>query len=261
LETPLRVALLAGGLGTRLSEETEVTPKPMVEIGGRPMLWHIMKGYAVHGLDHFVVALGYKGEAIKKFFLDYPNLSAASLTIDTHSGKVLVDRSAHDRWRVDLVETGALTNTGGRVARLAEWLPDDDFCLTYGDGVCDVDIRRVIDFHRSHGRLVTITAVRPPARFGELLLSGEAVRAFVEKPLVGEGWVNGGFMVLNRAVLSHVEGDDSSLEGDVLTALAAEGEVMAFRHDGFWQCMDTLRDVRQMRQLWAEQNAPWKTWV
>ena len=256
----MRVALLAGGLGTRLSEETEITPKPMIEIGGKPILWHIMKGYAAQGFTHFVVALGYKGEVAKKFFIDYPRLSAASLTVETHSGDIHVDRSSHDDWRVDLVDTGEATNTGGRVGRLADFLPDDDFCLTYGDGVCDVDLQKLVAFHQSQGRLATMTVVRPPARFGELVLEGDEVRAFAEKPRGGDAWINGGFMVLKRSVLESLKGDECNLEADVLEVLAAEGQLAAFRHEGFWQCMDTLRDVRHLRALWQEGAAPWKTW-
>lgn len=257
----MRVALLAGGLGTRLSEETEITPKPMIEIGGQPMLWHIMKGYAAQGFNHFVIALGYKGEVVKKYFIDYPLLSASSLTVETHSGEIHVDRSSHDDWRVELIDTGEQTNTGGRVGRLGDFLPDQDFCLTYGDGVCDVDIKKLVEFHRGHGRLATMTVVRPPARFGELVLDGDDVRAFAEKPRGGMGWINGGFMVLNRAVLERLKDDDTSLEADLFEQLAAEGELTAYRHDGFWQCMDTLRDVRLLRSMWQGGQAPWKTWA
>ena len=256
----MRVALLAGGLGTRLSEETEVTAKPMIEIGGKPILWHIMKGYAAHGFTHFVIALGYKGESVKSFFIDYPRLSAASMSIETRSGQVTVDRSSHDDWRVDLVDTGELTNTGGRVGRLADHLPDETFCLTYGDGVCNVDPRRVVEFHQAHGRLATMTAVRPPARFGELVLEDDAVRAFAEKPRGGDAWINGGFMVFQRRVLEMLADDGTSLESDVLERLAADDQLRAYRHDGFWQCMDTLRDVRHLRALWQQGDAPWRTW-
>jgi glucose-1-phosphate cytidylyltransferase len=257
----MRVVLLAGGFGTRLSEETEETPKPMIEIGGRPILWHIMKGYAKHGLRHFVVALGYKGESVKRFFLDYPQLSATSLSIDIHAGEAQVNRSTRDDWHVDLVDTGMMTDTGSRVGRLRDWLVADDlFCLTYGDGVSDVDVGELVRFHRGHGRAATLTAVRPPARFGELGLDGDEVCEFAEKPS-GEGsWINGGFMVLNRSVLERLQGDNINLERDLLSGLAREGQLMAFRHKGFWQCMDTLRDVRYLRQLWSQGNAPWKTW-
>jgi glucose-1-phosphate cytidylyltransferase len=257
----VRVVLLAGGLGTRLSEETEITPKPMIEIGGKPILWHIMKGYSAQGFSHFAIALGYKGEVVKKFFIDYALLSATSLTVETHSGEIHVDRSSQEDWRVDLVDTGELTSTGGRVGRLSDFLPDEDFCLTYGDGVCDVDVQKLVDFHRDHGRLATITVVRPPARFGELNLDGDEVHAFAEKPGGGDGWINGGFMVFKRAVLERLSHDETSLEADVLEQLSAEGELMAYRHEGFWHCMDTLRDVRLLRTMWQDGQAPWKTWA
>jgi glucose-1-phosphate cytidylyltransferase len=255
----VHVAILAGGFGTRLSEETHRIPKPMVEIGGRPILWHIMKGYSAAGFDHFVVALGYKGEAIKSFFVDYSQMTC-NLTIRTRSGEVTVHDTAEDDWTVDLVETGAETNTGGRVRRLGPWLGDGAFALTYGDGVSNVDFNAVRAFHAMHGKLATITAIRPPSRFGGLVLDGDAVGEFTEKPHIGEGWINGGFMVLERAVLDRIESDDSSFESDVLEGLAADGELMAFRHEDFWQSMDTLRDVRTLNQLWAGGDPPWKTW-
>jgi glucose-1-phosphate cytidylyltransferase len=257
----VRAVLLAGGLGTRLSEETQITPKPMIDIGGRPILWHIMKGYAVHGVRHFVVALGYRGEAIRNFFVHELALAGANVTVHTRTGDVQVDRSAHDDWVVDLVETGAATNTGGRLARLADWLPDDDFCLTYGDGVCDVDISRLIDFHHEQGRQATITAVRPPARFGGLVLDGDAVQEFTEKPQIGEGWINGGFMVFRRDVLGQLAGDGDSLERDLLEPLAEKGELAAYRHENYWQCMDTLREVRLLREQWDSGVPAWKTWA
>jgi glucose-1-phosphate cytidylyltransferase len=256
----MRVAILAGGLGTRLSEETERIPKPMVEIGGRPILWHIMKTYGAAGFDHFVVALGYRSEVVKSFYLDYRHLTS-DLTIDTSTGNVKDHDGEHDAWTVDLVETGLLTNTGGRVRRLAGWLDGPTFGLTYGDGVSDVDLQAVADFHRSHGKLATITAIRPPARFGGLVLDGGQVAEFSEKPQIGEGWVNGGFMVLDRAVLDRIDGDDASFESDVLESLAEDGELMAYRHTGFWQSMDTLRDVRTLEHLWSGGAAPWRTWA
>lgn len=257
----MRAVLLAGGLGTRLAEETQVTPKPMIEIGGRPILWHIMKGYAEHGVRHFVIALGYKGEAVRDFFVNQLSLAGTSVTVHTRSGHVDVDRTTHDDWVVDLVETGDETNTGGRLDRLAAWLPDDDFCLTYGDGVCDVDIGTLVDFHRRQGRLATITAVRPPARFGGLVIAEDAVKEFTEKPQIGEGWINGGFMVFKREVLAHFSGDDqASLERDLLEPLAEKGELSAFRHESYWQCMDTLREVRLLREQWAGGAPAWKTW-
>lgn len=258
----MRAVLLAGGLGTRLSEETELTPKPMIEIGHRPMLWHIMKGYAAQDVSHFVVALGYKGEVVKQFFTDYAQQTSKHLRVRTATGDVEANFTAVDDWVIDLVDTGANTNTGGRLARLAEWLPDSDFCLTYGDGVSNVDVRQLVAFHRHHGRMATITAVRPPARFGGLLIGADGlVTNFTEKPDRGEGWINGGFMVFRREVLAAVSGDGASLERDVLEPLAKAGELAAYQHSGFWQCMDTLRDVRMLREAWSNGAAPWKTWT
>ncbi len=255
----MRVVILAGGLGTRLSEETVRVPKPMVEIGGMPILWHIMKCYEAAAFEHFVVALGYKGDIVKRFFLDY-HLMRADLSVATKTGEVSVTRHRHEDWTIDLVETGLMTNTGGRVRRLADWLPDDQFCLTYGDGLSTVDPTELVRFHRSHGRLATITAIRPPARFGGLVLDGPVVTDFTEKPQIGEGWINGGFMVLDRSVLERIDDDDASFESDVLESLAAEGQLMAFRHEGFWQSMDTLRDVRTLQTLWDSSEAPWRSW-
>ena len=256
----MRVAILAGGLGTRLSEETDHIPKPMVEIGGRPILWHIMKTYGAAGFDHFVVALGYKSEVVKSFFLDYRHLTS-DLTIDTATGHVKDHEGEHDAWTVDLVGTGLTTNTGGRVRRLAGWLDGPVFGLTYGDGVSDVDLAAVAEFHRGHGKLATITAIRPRSRFGGLVLDDGLVTDFSEKPQIGEGWVNGGFMVLDRAVLDRIDDDDTSFEKDVLEGLAEDGELMAYCHTGFWQSMDTLRDVRTLQQLWSSGAPPWRTWT
>ena len=255
----MRVVILAGGLGTRLSEETDRRPKPMVEIGGQPILWHIMKGYAAHDTSHFVVALGYLSEVVKRYFLDYRPMTA-DLTVHTRTGDVTVHSPPIDDWTVDLVDTGAATNTGGRVRRLRDWLPDDTFCLTYGDGVSDVDVTNLVAFHRSHGRAATITAIRPPSRFGGLVLEGNDVVEFTEKPQIGEGWINGGFMVLGREVFDYIDGDDASFESDVLERLAADHQLMAFQHEGFWQSMDTLRDVRTLQGMWESGKAPWKTW-
>jgi glucose-1-phosphate cytidylyltransferase len=256
----MKVVILAGGLGTRLSEETEVRPKPMVEIGGRPMLWHILKVYAHHGFSEFCIALGYKGEFIKHYFLDYRALSS-NLTVSIRGGQTWVDDSTpQDDWKVHLVDTGVETNTGGRVKRLAPLLKDGTFMLTYGDGVANVDVKKVLAFHRSHGKLATITAVRPPSRFGGLVFEGDRIKEFQEKPQIGEGWINGGFMVLEPGVLDFLQGDATSLEADGLDALARQGQLMAYRHDDFWQCMDTLREVRVLQRLWAEGQAPWKVW-
>ena len=256
----MRVAILAGGLGTRLSEETDIRPKPMVEVGDRPIIWHIMKHYERYGFSEFCVALGYKGEMIKRFFMEYNALSG-SMTVSIEGGAVKPIDKARERWTVHLIDTGNDTNTGGRVGRLAPWLREGTFMLTYGDGVSDIDLNALMDFHRSHGKLATITAVHPPSRFGEMVFdaAGDAVR-FTEKPQMGEGWINGGFMVLEPEVLDLVQDDDTSLEGEVLEQLSEQGQLLAYRHASFWQCMDTLRDLRHLRGLWQAGNPPWVTW-
>lgn len=255
----MKVVILAGGLGTRLTEETEVKPKPIVEIGRRPILWHIMKHYAHYGFKEFFIALGYKGEVIKRYFLDYYSLNG-SMTINLYSGKVETHNKECEDWVVHLMDTGQDTNTGGRIKRLEPWLKDDTFMVTYGDGVSDVDLHDLLRFHQSHGRIATVTAVRPPARFGGLIFDGDLVANFTEKPQIGEGWINGGFLVFERAIFNYLEGDRSSLEADALERLAADHQLAAYRHDRFWQCMDTLRDVRLLESLWQEGQAPWKVW-
>jgi len=255
----MRVVVLAGGLGTRLQEETDTRPKPMVEIGGQPILWHIMKIYGSFGLSHFVVALGYKGDHIKSYFLNYRN-HASDLSVHIPTGTTSLLGAPSEDWTVDLIDTGDATNTGGRVKRLAGRLPDESFCLAYGDCLANADLEKAVAFHREHGRLVTLMAVRPPARFGWIELEGSQVVEFVEKPNVGEGWVNGGFMVLRREVLDRIDSDDQSLELDVIGPLAAEGEVMALPHTDFWHPMDTLKDVRVLRALWDQGDAPWRLW-
>jgi len=256
---PMKVVILAGGMGSRLAEETEVRPKPMVEIGERPILWHIMKHYAAAGFTEFVIALGYKGDEIKQFFVDHLALTG-DLTV--RLGDAVVERHARDRdpWTVHLVETGAETGTGGRVGRLAEWIGDETFMLTYGDGVSNVDLQALLAFHRASGKLATVTAVRPPARFGGITFGPDHTVAFAEKPQIGEGWISGGFMVLEPAMLRRIDGDKTSLEADVLEQLSREQQLVGFRHEGFWQPMDTLRDVRYLRSLWAAGKAPWQTW-
>jgi glucose-1-phosphate cytidylyltransferase len=256
---PVKVVILAGGLGSRLAEETEVRPKPMVEIGDRPILWHIMKHYAQSGFTEFVIPLGYKGDEIKRFFVDYASLTG-DLTVRLGQGLVEPHGGNHDAWTIHLIETGADTGTGGRVGKLAAWLRDEPFMLTYGDGVSNVDLNALLAFHRSAGKLATVTAVRPPARFGGLAFGLQGTVTFTEKPQVGEGWINGGFMVIEPAVLKLIRGDASSLEADVLEALSRDGQLVGFAHDGFWQPMDTLRDVRYLRALWAAGKAPWATW-
>ncbi len=256
----MKVVILAGGLGTRLSEETEARPKPMVEIGGRPILWHIMKHYAHFGLREFYLALGYKGESIKRFFVDYHSLSS-NISVSLRDGHVDVhDGAERDDWVVHLIETGLETNTGGRLARLEPYLCDGTFMLTYGDGVSDVDLGALLRFHRAHGRLATVTAVRPPSRFGGLVLDGDRIAEFEEKPQIAEGWINGGFLVLEPGFFQYLAGDGSSLEANGLEAAARNGQLMAFRHERYWQCMDTLRELRILQSLWAEQRAPWKLW-
>lgn len=255
----MKVVILAGGLGTRLAEETEITPKPLVEIGGRPILWHIMKHYAQCGFREFLIALGYKGEAIKHFFLDFFHLSG-DMTVRLSQGGVERHAAEAEDWTVHLIDTGQQTYTGGRVKRLEPWLKDETFMVTYGDGVADVDLQDLLKFHRAHGRIATVTAVRPPARFGGLIFDGDLVSQFTEKPQAGEGWINGGFLVLEPAVFRYLEGDQSSLEANALERLAADRQLAAYRHHGFWQCMDTLRDKRLLEELWQQGSAPWKVW-
>jgi glucose-1-phosphate cytidylyltransferase len=255
----MKVVILAGGLGTRLSEETERKPKPMVEIGGRPILWHILKHYAHHGFEDFYLALGYKAEVVKRYFLDYHALRR-DLTIDLADGKVEVRQGGAEDWRVHLLDTGLHTNTGGRLKALEPHLADGTFMLTYGDGVSDVDLRALLDFHRGHGLLATVTAVRPPARFGGLVLDGDRVQEFTEKPQIGEGWINGGFMVFEPGILDYLESPDDSLEIVALERAAEDGQLAAFRHDRFWRCMDTLRDLRVLEELWQGGAAPWRVW-
>lgn len=255
----MKVIILAGGLGTRLAEETDLIPKPMVEVGGRPILWHIMKHYASFGLTEFIVALGYKGEIVKRYFLDYPMLSS-SFCIRTRTGEIWRQDGPSDEWTVHLVDTGADTMTGGRIRRVRDIIGNQTFAMTYGDGVSNVNITKLLDFHQNHGKLATITAVRPPARFGGINFDGDRVASFTEKPQVGEGWINGGFFVLEPKVIDYIEGDSTFFEIEPLERLTADGQLMAFRHADFWQCMDTLRDRRLLERLWANNEAPWKTW-
>jgi glucose-1-phosphate cytidylyltransferase len=255
----VKTVILAGGLGTRLAEETEVVPKPMVEIGGRPILWHIMKHYGHHGFTSFAVALGYRGDVIKKFFIDQHSMSG-TMTIDLARGEISPHERQCDPWVVHLAETGANTNTGGRIKRLERWVGQETFLATYGDGVCNIDLGELVRFHKLHGKIATLTAVRPPARFGALVLENERVQRFSEKPQTGEGWISGGFFVFEPAIFDFIEGDASSLEADALESLAAQGQLVAFRHEGFWQCMDTLRDKRSLAGLWESGRAPWKVW-
>lgn len=255
----MKVVILAGGLGTRLAEETELRPKPMVEIGGWPILWHILKIYGSQGFREFYIALGYKGEVIKKFFLDLPKLTG-NLSVDLRSGTVTNHSAAPDDWKVHLIDTGADSLTGGRLRRLAPQLQDGTFMVTYGDGVADVDLHGLLSTHRKGRRMATVTAVRPPARFGGLVLDQERVERFTEKSQAQEGWINGGFLVFEPEIFQHLEKDSDSLEVDLLEKLAAMQQLSAWRHEGFWQCMDTLRDKRLLEAEWASGRAPWKIW-
>ncbi len=255
----MKVVILAGGMGTRLAEETATRPKPLVEIGGKPIIWHIMKGYARYGFSEFAVALGYKGEMIKRYFHDYFCMNG-SISISLADGRLKVHDSVKEDWLVHLVETGLLTNTGGRIKQLEPWLDEDTFMLTYGDGVCNVDLNRLLDFHRERGKLVTVTAVRPPARFGSLSFGdGDTVTEFVEKPLTGAGWINGGFFVVQKEALKYIK-DDVPWESEPLRQIAADGQLVAYRHDDFWQCMDTYRELKILENYWKSGAAPWKTW-
>jgi glucose-1-phosphate cytidylyltransferase len=259
----MKVAILAGGLGSRISEETEIKPKPMVEIGGRPILWHIMKHYAHHGHREFVIALGYKGEVIKRYMVEYASLHS-DLTVDLREGRVSRNGNGNgsepDDWTVDLIETGQDTATGGRIKRLAPHVGEGTFMLTWGDGVSNIDLGRLLAFHREHGKLATLTAVRPPARFGHLELDGDRIDEFSEKPQIGEGWINGAFFVLEPGVFDYVDGDATQWEREPLERLARDGQLMAYRHEDFWQCMDTIRDKKLLEELWKD-GAPWRTWT
>jgi glucose-1-phosphate cytidylyltransferase len=256
----MKVAILAGGLGSRLQEETEIKPKPMVEIGGRPMLWHIMKIYAHHGFDDFLIALGYKGDYIKRWMLEYSSIQG-DLTISLKDGQMQVLQGEREDWTVSLVDTGVATMTGGRIKRLGPYVGSETFMVTWGDGVADLDMRKLLDFHRAHGKLATVTAVRPPARFGELTLDSDGcVTTFAEKPQLTEGWINGAFFVLEPGVFDYIDDDMTQWEREPLERLAAERQLMAYRHDSFWQCMDTLRDKVLLEQLWARPKPPWKMW-
>ena len=256
----MKCVLLAGGLGTRISEETHLKPKPMVEIGGKPILWHIMKSYSSYGVNEFIICCGYKGYVIKEYFANY-FLHMSDVTFDMSKNTMEVHQRKAEPWRVTLVDTGDATLTGGRLKRVASYLRyENEFCFSYGDGVADVDIGALIAFHRLHGRLATVTAVQPPGRYGALLREGSAVRGFREKPPGDGAWINGGFFVLSPAVIPYIEGDNSSWEAGALETLANEGQLQTFEHDGFWQPMDTLREKNQLEHLWSIGKAPWKTW-
>ncbi len=256
----MKAVILAGGLGTRISEETHLKPKPMIEIGGKPMLWHIMKLYSAHGVNDFVICCGYKGYVIKEYFANY-FLHMSDVTFDMEHNRMEVHQRNAEPWRVTLVDTGEETLTGGRLRRVADYVKDEEaFCFTYGDGIANVDISALVAFHKQHGKRATVTAVQPPGRYGALDMQGSAVRGFVEKPKGDGGWINGGFFVLSPACLDYVQSDVSSWEGEPLKRLAAEDELRAFEHTGFWQPMDTLRDKNHLEALWANGAAPWKCW-
>lgn len=257
----MKVVLLAGGLGTRLSEETVLKPKPMVEVGGMPILWHIMKIYASYGYHDFAVALGYKGDVIKEFFLNY-KLHKSDMVVNLRSGELNYHNDLSEDWNVGLHDTGEASLTGGRLLRLKKlFQPGDTFMLTYGDGVANIDIEKLVAFHKAHGKIATLTAVRPPARFGSIIMDEKGVIAeFKEKPQIGEGWINGGFFVFNYEVFDYLENDQSILEREPLEGLCRDGQLLAYQHSDFWQCMDTIRDRDYLNNIWQESKAPWKNW-
>jgi len=256
----MKVVILAGGLGTRISEETHLKPKPMVEIGGKPILWHIMKTYSFYGMNEFVICCGYKGYVIKEYFANY-FLYMSDVTFDMTVNKMEVHQNNVEPWRVTLVDTGEQTMTGGRLKRVRKYLDDEDFCFTYGDGVADIDMRALVAFHRQGGRLATVTAIQPPGRYGALSTDGDIVKGFMEKPQGDGGWINGGFFVLSPKVIDYIDGDRISWESGPIEKLAADNQFTAYRHEGFWQPMDTLRDKNHLEELWVNDRAPWKVWA
>ncbi|QRM20475.1 glucose-1-phosphate cytidylyltransferase [Dechloromonas sp. TW-R-39-2] len=256
----MKAVILAGGLGTRISEESHLRPKPMIEIGGKPILWHIMKMYSSHGINEFIICLGYRGYVIKEYFANY-FLHSSDVTFDMRGNRMEVHEEHAEPWRVTLVDTGQETMTGGRLRRVRKYLDDgEDFCFTYGDGVATVDISKEIEFHRAHGRLATVTAVLPPGRYGALELTGNRVSGFREKPPGDGGWINGGFFVLSPKVIDYIDNDAMPWEQDPMNRLASEGQLEAYYHSGFWQAMDTLREKNLLEELWASGEAPWKVW-
>jgi glucose-1-phosphate cytidylyltransferase len=255
----MKVVLLAGGLGTRISEESHLKPKPMIEIGGRPILWHIMKIYSKYGLNDFVICCGYKSYVIKEYFANY-FLHLSDVTFDLKNNKMEVHHNESEPWKVTLVDTGEDTMTGGRIKRVRKYLGDEDFCLTYGDGLADIDLPKLLEFHKAHGGLATLTAAQPPGRFGALGLNGNLIESFKEKPMGDGNWINGGFFVLNPKVIDLISDDTTVWEKEPLEKLAASKQLHAFKHSGFWQPMDTLRDKNQLEDLWQKNKAPWKKW-
>ena len=256
----MKAVILAGGFGSRLSEETVLRPKPMVEIGNKPILWHIMKIYAAHGVNEFLIALGYKAEFAKEYFLNFYALNN-DISVDLASGETTIHERDVPPWKVHLVDTGLHTMTGGRLKRLADWFePGETFCMTYGDGVADLDVAALIEFHHSHGRLATVTTVRAPERFGRLAFNEDEITGFYEKPVTDDGWINGGFFVLDRGALDYIDGDATVWERSPVERLAKDSQLLGYRHDGFWSCMDTLREKNMLEDLWSTDEAPWKIW-
>jgi glucose-1-phosphate cytidylyltransferase len=255
----MKVVILAGGLGTRIAEETHLKPKPMIEIGGKPILWHIMKIYSVHGIDDFIICLGYKGYLIKEYFANY-SLHMSDVTFDFKDNKIKIHEKKAEPWSVTLVDTGEQTMTGGRLKRVSKYLDNEDFCFTYGDGVSDINITELIEFHKKQETLATCTATQPPGRFGALDVAQNRIISFNEKPLGDGAWINGGFFVLSPKVIDYIDGDDTTWEKEPIERLARDGELSAFKHKGFWKPMDTLRDKNQLDELWDSGNAPWKSW-
>jgi glucose-1-phosphate cytidylyltransferase len=256
----MKVVILAGGMGTRISEESHLKPKPMIEIGGKPILWHILKMYSKHGLNDFIICCGYKGYVIKEYFANY-FLHNSDVTFDMKKNAMEVHESGAEPWKVTVVDTGEMSMTGGRLKRVAKYLGNEDFCFTYGDGVSDVNIAQLLKFHKDQGRLATVTATRPPGRFGQIQLQGNKVHSFIEKPMGDGGHINGGFFVLNPKVIDLIEGDATTWERGPMETLAQQNQMSAFIHDGFWQPMDTLRDKMHLEELWQTGKAPWKTWA
>ena len=255
----MKAVILAGGFGTRLSEETTLKPKPMVEIGGKPILWHIMKIFSTYDVKEFVIALGYKSEVIKEYFLNFYAINN-DITIDLASGKTTIHEGKQPDWKIHLVDTGLSTMTGGRLKRVRQWLGDEPFFFTYGDGVADIDLHALLDFHRAHGKLATVTTVRPPARFGNIGFAEERITEFYEKPETGEGWINGGYFVLDPKAIDYIDGDDTVWEQEPIRRLVTDEQMMGYRHAGFWSCMDTLKEKKLLEQLWTQPNTPWRIW-
>ena len=256
----MKAVILAGGLGTRLSEETSIRPKPMVEIGGKPILWHIMNIYAAHGVNEFFIAAGYKAEVIKEYFLNFYAINN-DVTIDLTNGKTIIHDGNQPKWKIHIIDTGLHTQTGGRLRKLRKWLEgDEDFMFTYGDGVADINVKALLEFHKSHGKLATVTTVRSPSRFGRIGFEGDLITDFYEKPENAEGWINGGYFVLSPKVIDYIEGDETIWERNPVERLSKDGQLVGYRHYGFWSCMDTLKEKNNLEEAWNSGNAPWKIW-